>query len=273
MQELAFYHRLYSDWILAVASYNAGPTRIGNIRRENGLEGYWELMDADVLPPETRNYVPQIIAVAYISTHRGRFGLPVEWEAPVRWSRIPLNRSVHLGQLSQDTGIDFGILQQANRELHHPVTPPPSLPYFLKIPEKNSPEVYRWLENRSSEDTPERFWRYTVGSGDTLSEIAGRSGISLSELLSYNSHVRGGVLRIGEKLYLPGDETMPEGADSDEIPVWNGRYHVRNGDTFWSIAVRYGIRPELLAEANHRSLTGVLLAGSVLKVPEEGGEM
>lgn len=272
MQELAFYYRLYSDWMLAVASYNAGPTRIGRIRKESGLESYWDLLDAGILPPETRNYVPQIIAVAYLINHRGRSGLPMNWETPIRWSRIPLSRSIHLEKLSEATGIDRELIRLANRELHHPVTPPPSLPYFIKIPEEYAEKTIEWLQNNDTGDAPERFWRYTVHSGDTLSEIAGKSGISLSELLSYNSHVRDGVLRIGERLYLPGNITVPEGAESDDLPDWKGRYHVQIGDTFWSIAIRFGVKPERLAEANHRSLNGVLLAGSVLRVPEEGEE-
>ena len=125
----------------------------------------------------------------------------------------------------------------------------------------------KWLESLENGDIPERFWRYSVQSGDTLSEIARSSGISLSELLSYNSHARGKILRIGERLYLPGDHTMPEGADKDELPDWDGRYHVKPGDTFWSIAGKFGVKPERLAEANHRPLNGVLLAGSLLQVP------
>jgi LysM repeat protein len=65
----------------------------------------------------------------------------------------------------------------------------------------------------------------------------------------------------------------PEGAEDDSLPDWKGRYRVLPGDTLWSIARTYGIRPEKLAEANHRPLTGVLPAGSVLHVPNEKGEL
>jgi membrane-bound lytic murein transglycosylase D len=273
MLELAFYYRLYSDWLLAVASYNAGPTRIGNLRKENGLNGYWELLDGGVLPRETRHYVPQIIAVAYITAHSGRFGLPINWDMPTRWARIPLDRSIHLDNLSVITGLNRETIRLANQELNHPVTPPPTLPYSIKVPEEYGTETIKWLETLDESDAPERFWRYVVRSGDSLSAIAVKSGISMSELLSYNGHVGNGVLRIGERLYLPGDQTMPEGAEKDELPNWKGRYHVKAGDTFWSIAISFGIRPEILAEANHRTLNGVLLAGSVLSVPDQEEEL
>jgi len=228
---------------------------------------YWELLDAGLLPPETRNYVPQIIAVSYITAHSGRLGLPLNWENPTVWVRIPLDRSIHLQNMIDALGMEKELILPAYQELHHPVTPPPTLPYYLKIPENDLEYTQKWLDSLESENAPERFWRYTVQSGDTLSEIAGRNGISLTVLLSYNGHVRNRILRIGERLYLPGNEIKPEGADDDELPDWKGRYHVAPGDTFWSIARSYGVRPEKLAEVNHRPLTGVLLAGSVLHVP------
>jgi len=267
MSELAFYDRLFSDWLLAAASYNAGPTRIRKLCDESGLNTYWELLDAGLLPPETRNYVPQIIAVSYIRAHSGRLGLPLNWENPTAWVLVPLDRSVHLQNMIDATGMNKELITPAYQELHHPVTPPPSQPYFLKVPENKLENTLKWLDSLESENAPERFWRYTVQSGDTLSEMARSNGISLTELLSYNGHVRNRVLRIGERLYLPGNEIKPEGADDDELPDWKGRYHVAPGDTFWSIALSYGIRPEKLAEVNHRPLTGILLAGSVLHVP------
>ena len=269
MRELAFYHRLFPDWLLAAASYNAGPTRIQQLLDECGLNSYWELLDAGLLPGETQNYVPQLIAVTYILAHGGRLGLPINWEIPTNWKTIDIDRSIHVETMIKAAGMDEKLVSSAYRDLHHPVTPPPSQPYALKVPGKDTAKVLLWLDSLEQSNAPERFWRYTVQSGDTLSGIAARLGISLSELLSYNSHVRNRTLRIGERLYLPGNETKPEGAEEDNLPEWSGQYRVVSGDSFWSIARSYGIRPELLAEANHRSLTAVLLAGSILHVPGE----
>ena len=274
MKELAFYHRLFSDWLLAAASYNAGPTRLRQLRDESGLNSFWELLDAGLLPGETENYVPQLIAVTYIMAHGGRLGLPINWKNPTSWRRIDTDRSIPVQAMIKANGMDAKLVKSAYLDLHHPVTPPPSQPYALKVPEQDAAKVLLWLDSLERSNAPERFWRYTVQSGDTLSGIAARLDISISELLSYNSHVRSGTLRIGERLYLPGNEIKPEGAEEDNLPEWTGRYRVASGDSFWSIARIYGIRPELLAEANHRSLTSVLLAGSMLHVPGgiTGGE-
>ncbi len=276
MAELSFYHRLFSDWLMAIASYNAGPTRMRKLMGNGEYSGYWDLYDAHLIPSETENYVPQVMAVAYITAHAGRTGLPIEWTAPPRWTRIRLNHSVPLDSflsVASENGTERTLLRQAHSELHHPFTPPPGMPYSLKVPAEKTEEVTAWLEGLKDGNLPDRFWRYTVRSGDTLSEIAERYTISLPELLSYNVHVASGMLRIGERLYIPGTETEPADVESDELPLWSGRYSVRPGDSFWSIAREYGTTPEKLAETNHRNLNGILTAGSVLNVPSEGEDL
>jgi len=273
MDELAFGYRLFDDWLLSIAAYNAGPTRLRSLRSAGDHGDYWSMLEQGVLPEETRDYVPQILAVAWITAHAGRLGFPIRWETPPQWRRIPIQRSIPLDELIAASGADEGRMRAAHRELQHPFTPPPPTPYALKVPENRSEAVLRWLEEREGSETPERFWRYTVRSGDTLSEIAAANGVSLTELMGYNGHVRRDALRIGERLYIPGSGTAPPGAEGDALPVWNGRYAVRSGDSLWSIARAHGVTPELLAETNHRPLDAVLLAGSVLRVPLPGEEM
>jgi len=267
VQELAFCHRLFSDWLLAIASYNAGPTIIKNLRRESGSSGFWELLDSKLLPSEAEKYLPQVLAVAYITAHSGRFGLPLKWEEPTLWVRLPLNRSVPLNSLAAALGYSHAKLRSFHRELNHPFTPPSGLPYFLKIPKQLNDATVKWIS--MLDDSPLRFWRYTVKSGDTLSHICKRYDIPIAEMLLYNSHVQADKLRIGERLYIPGDETVLSDIEIDALPDWKGRYKVESGDTFWSIAKRYRITPEMLADVNYRPLSDILRAGSVLRVPEK----
>ncbi len=267
VSELKFYYRLFSDWLLCCAAYNGGPTRLRQLREQGSYSGFWDMLDDGILPRETGNYVPQIIAVAWVSAHAGRLGLPLNWEMPPRWSSIPLERSIHLNSLAEFLDISVSAVESMNRELNHPVTPPPQSPYSIKVPADTEEKVRKWLKEQKSDAIPERFWRYTVRSGDTLSEIAERTGISLGELLQYNGHVLRGTLRVGERLYLPGDASEPPGAEADALPRWTGKHTVQPGESLWSIARAYSVTPEILAEVNHRRLNQVLRAGSILKVP------
>jgi len=266
MKEFSFYYRLFGDWLLAVASYNAGPTRIRNILKTNNLSVFYELFSLKLLPEETENYVPQFLAVSYITSNAGKYGLNINWDKKAEWSRIKLDKSIPLDLLSKETGINREVLYSANPELQYPVTPPPDSTYFLKLPKQYRKTVINWINDNSN--MPERFWRYTVKSGDTISGIASAINIPLSEFLRYNCHVENKTLKVGEKLYLPGNR-RPENAEKDRLPRWNGRYMVQPGDSYWSIARMYKTEPVLLAETNHRKINEVLTAGTILKVPLE----
>lgn len=57
------------------------------------------------------------------------------------------------------------------------------------------------------------------------------------------------------------------GASDVGSPIRGGTYRVREGDTLWEVARRSGVSVDALARANRRSQRGVLMAGTVLKVP------
>ncbi len=60
-------HSRFGDWLLAIAAYNAGDTRVQQaINMSNGNKDFWEV--SRYLPNETRNYVPRVIAATTILT-------------------------------------------------------------------------------------------------------------------------------------------------------------------------------------------------------------
>ena len=262
-KELGFSYKLFDDWFLAMASYNAGPTRMRILKTEGNFQDFWAMMDAGVIPEETQDYVPQIIAVSYVQSHAGRLGLPIRWDTPTQWMRVPLAQPVHLGKLAENFGLDRELFLLANTELNQMLTPPGS--YTLKVPIGNrTPEEINELIQQAGLGK-DHFLKYIVRSGDTLSEIAKNFGISTREILDFNLKPSS-YLRAGERLYIPVSADYSETAYSD-VPQWHGRYKVQPGDSLWSISRRFGVTPELLAEVNYRSITSVLAVGSILRVP------
>lgn len=58
-------HGRFGDWLLAIAAYNAGDTRVQQaINMSNGNKDFWEV--SRYLPNETRNYVPRVLAATTI---------------------------------------------------------------------------------------------------------------------------------------------------------------------------------------------------------------
>ncbi|MCI5066531.1 lytic transglycosylase domain-containing protein [bacterium] len=61
----------FSDWPLALAAYNAGITRVRRACSKRRRCDYWELIRARALPPQTRRYVPRILATLwFLEEHR-----------------------------------------------------------------------------------------------------------------------------------------------------------------------------------------------------------
>lgn len=55
-------HALFGDWQLALAAYNWGEGRVARIIRRTGIRDFWTMADRGLLPQETANYVPSVLA-------------------------------------------------------------------------------------------------------------------------------------------------------------------------------------------------------------------
>lgn len=57
-------HALFGDWPLALAAYNWGEGRIARVIHRTGIHDFWTMADRGLLPPETANYVPSVLAAS-----------------------------------------------------------------------------------------------------------------------------------------------------------------------------------------------------------------
>lgn len=99
---------------------------------------------------------------------------------------------------------------------------------------------------------------HVVRSGDTLSEIGERYGVSVSKLRSANG-LRGNSLRIGQRLVIPATASKVNKAQTVRQAT---TYRVRSGDTLIAIARRHHTTVSALQRANG-------LKGSALRVGQE----
>ena len=59
-------HALFGDWPLALAAYNWGEGRIARVTQRTGIRDFWTLANRGLMPEETVNYVPAVIAAAQL---------------------------------------------------------------------------------------------------------------------------------------------------------------------------------------------------------------
>ncbi|QQO11205.1 lytic transglycosylase domain-containing protein [Breznakiella homolactica] len=260
-------YNYFGDWALALAAYNAGLGAVKRACDQNGTKDYWVLCEKKALRTETIQYVPKFLAAAHVLSRAGRYGLDLGWHEDVEWTRIPAGKSVDLGLLAKEAGIDEHALKAANRELHYGVTPP-SGNYHLKARAEESEALRAVLEN--PETTLLRYYIHTIRSGDTLSAVGRHYGVSADQILQSNPGIQPRFLRIGDRIMVPAliDTGPYEPVKTrDQSLVFEGNHLVKRGETLWSIALAYDIDPEILAEANGMNLSDTLREGRSLKTP------
>jgi LysM repeat protein len=108
---------------------------------------------------------------------------------------------------------------------------------------------------------------YTVRLGDTLSGIAANAGVGVAELAAVNGLDPAGIIVTGTTLTLPGGGGLATPAAGGSAPPPQGAYTVRAGDTLSGLAAGAGVSLADMAAMNGLDPAGVLLEGTVLKLP------
>lgn len=115
---------------------------------------------------------------------------------------------------------------------------------------------------------------YVVKSGDTLSGIADKHGLKLSQLANYNDIPATTKVQTGQKLWLVPNKTTGNQTAST-APARDTQattYTVKSGDTLTGVANRFGITKEVIAAANGMKPTDGLVAGRALTIPTAKGK-
>lgn len=99
-------YQQFGDWLLAIASYNCGKSNVENALAKTGATDYWSIRQ--LLPAETRGYVPAYIAVTYIMNYYKRHGImPQPTTIALQTDTLLVNKYVPLNRISAALGLDI----------------------------------------------------------------------------------------------------------------------------------------------------------------------
>jgi membrane-bound lytic murein transglycosylase D len=196
-------HGLFGDWPKALAAYNCGEARVLRLSRQSTDEylDFWDLYET--LPGETRRYVPRLLAALLIIENPAKYGmtLPEPDVAPTNVATVRVERSVRLDRLDAALELDAGTLAGLNPALRRQATPKRA--YDLRVPEGREEALLAQLGSVPEWTPPApQYATHRVRSGETLSQIAGHYGTSVSALMRANG-LRSSRLRVGQRLRVP----------------------------------------------------------------------
>ena len=211
-------YQIFDNWDLALAAYNSGPGNVSKaIRRSGGYTNYWNIRP--YLPKETADYVPRFYAILYLFEHAKEHGLSAESleRTYLETDTIHIKRSITFDHIAEELPITKDQLAVLNPSYRMATIPyVKGKDYALRLPKaligdfiSAEGEVYALAKKQEDASEkplaalvsgPERL-RYRVKSGDALSIIADRYGVSVKQIRSWNN-LSGNVIRVGQRLTI-----------------------------------------------------------------------
>lgn len=293
------------DWLLALASYNWGKGNVRKSIEKNQYQDlptdYWSLD----LPEETTNYVPRLLAIARIFAHAEEYHVPLQYIPNKPYFEVvDLHAPIDLNKAASLANTPLSEFRKLNPGYNRWCTAPEG-PHRLLIPVKQAQLFKRnlaqlpydeWVSLPSGQaelqltqqqirfeapPTPKRQHhiveaspsnsRYRVKPGENLTAIARKNQTTVAAIRQAN-HMGGKSVNAGAWLKIPPSKKSADLniiAKSSRIDAFAGanKYHVvKKGDTFWSVAQRYGVSTKDLAHWNNIKLNSALILGKKLTI-------
>jgi membrane-bound lytic murein transglycosylase D len=192
------------DWNLVLASYNAGAGRIYRGIRRSGKTDFWTMRK--YLPRQTRNYIPQYIAVARMAMEPEKYGFNVTPAEPLKFDVVTVDDCVDFRVLARCAGTTEEAIQELNPELLRRHTPAGVMGYRLRVPQ-GSKELFTQNYALIAPEEKKQWKMHMVQKGrTTLSKIAAQYkefGVTVNVIKEINKLRTTGPLRVGTMLAIP----------------------------------------------------------------------
>jgi membrane-bound lytic murein transglycosylase D len=230
--------------------------------RSGRTTDFWKLIEKTrLLPRETRDYVPMILAAIIIAKNPAQYGFAIDPDPRFAYETVTLTRPMDLRRVAEWAGTTIDDVQALNPELRRWTTPVRDESYTLKVPVGTAEAVNQRLVELAVNDLASLNW-YTVKKGETVTSIAKKLKVGRTDLAEANYLKTTSKLTAGHQLLVPREPTVLMAAQTDRpIPAPEPRtatgdavvravadassepergtkiiYQVKKGDTLSSIA-------------------------------------
>lgn len=271
-------YELFGQWELATAGYNAGEGKIARAIRMYKSNDFWRLTRGRYLRPETKNYVPKIMALAIIGKNLEVFGFhEIKFENALDYEEIMVKGNSDLYEVAEALQLDFEEVKRYNPEIVRWQIPPYVENYALRVP-VGAKEAW---ENYQDKDSvlADNYKTYTTPGRTTMAHISKKFKVPKDVLKELNPELSIGSLSAKTTVNLPfrEDHSLKNGMYADIYEKSSKRtrrmqnhkriiaayakkgkliknpsvfYTVRKGDTLWNVAQRTGVPMSTIIRTN-----------------------
>jgi len=198
------YHQ-FGDWYLAMAAYNCGPGCVARAVQRTGYADFWQLRSRNVLPKETSNYVPLIVAMTIIVKNAKDYGIEdVQPEPSLQYDTIEMVANTDLTLVSDLMDTPLTELRDLNPALLKTMAP---AGYALRIPKGHSQLLMAGL-SKIPVDKRASWRAHRVQDGENLASIAKRYRTQPDNIASVN-RANVGDLQTGDLVVIPAAYIAP----------------------------------------------------------------
>ena len=262
---LKYLYDRYESWELALAAYNGGPGRVDKTIRNQKTRNFWDMR----LRKQTEDYVPFYMAATIIAKNPELYGFYINYDDPMNYDEVVLKKCLDLKTVAKAVGSTVETIEHLNPELLRGVTPPGVKQYNLRIPSGTKDTFLKNLPNLQS--PKETSWvRHEIRSGETVSSIANKYGVSQYAILEANNMNSRTRIYAGKSLIVPvpldGSHSRPRSTPK-RTSTDESTYTVQRGDNLWDISRSFGTTPDKLRQLNYLGNSSRIYVGQVLKLP------
>lgn len=264
--------RYNGNWELAMAAYNTGAGNIDRAISRAGSANFW--MIYPYIAAETRQYVPNILAVILIAKNPEKYGFKnIKPDSPLSYDvvQVPTATSLQLVADATDTSVDH--IRGLNPELKRDITPRGDA-YNVRIPAGRAKQ-FASLIQRIPAERRETARLISVAPGEDWQSVANRTGINAAQLQTMNNGVD---LKSTRHLVVPSggvrltkwvrSTPVKSGAAADApLPAGIDKVRARKGDTIARIAAARNLDANDVARLNGIPVDAELRAGQEVKIP------
>ena len=265
----ALYER-FGDWYLALAAYNAGPTRMAKAIKKHDTNDFFKISSRNTLKLETRDYVPKYLAQLIIYKNYLKYGFTPPTDMPMLFSSIKAPANTNIYWLADELGVSYDVMKDLNPALKLPMTPPRE--YTIRVPYKKDAQAKDIIAKASKEERA-RYKIYDGKRGEEVASIAKKYGVRKEDILRVNGISRETLLT-SRKVFIPLPDMTNAKTDkafADVLSKIDPKYYkVRKGDTFIGIAHNHNMRMKDLQKLNPNIRPSRIYPGQYIMVTKDG---